>query len=73
MTIHSEIGKSRILGLYLDYIKNNEWREKNHDEIAAAAYYKAQARGFKPGKEADDWLSAEEEIAKAHIPHEFFI
>ena len=27
--------------------------------IATAAYYKAEARGFAPGQELDDWLGAE--------------
>jgi hypothetical protein len=27
--------------------------------IAEAAYYRAQARGFEPGHEMDDWLAAE--------------
>ena len=27
--------------------------------IATAAYYKAAARGFMPGRELDDWLEAE--------------
>jgi hypothetical protein len=73
MTIQSEMGKSRILGLYLDYINSDEWRENNHKDIAVAAYYKAEARGFEPGKEMEDWLAAEAEIAQTHIPHEFFI
>jgi hypothetical protein len=30
--------------------------------IAEAAYYRAQARGFKDGDPVDDWLSAEREI-----------
>ncbi len=30
--------------------------------IAVAAYLKAQARGFVPGGELDDWLAAEEEV-----------
>ncbi|SET02038.1 Protein of unknown function [Nitrosomonas marina] len=29
--------------------------------IAVSAYYKAQARGFEPGHELEDWLSAEAE------------
>ncbi|MCO6427421.1 DUF2934 domain-containing protein [Nitrosomonas communis] len=29
--------------------------------IAVSAYYKAQARGFEPGYELDDWLAAEAE------------
>jgi len=31
------------------------------DHIATAAYYKAEARGFIPGQELDDWLEAEAE------------
>ena len=30
--------------------------------IAIAAYHKAEARGFAPGDEVQDWLEAEEEI-----------
>lgn len=30
--------------------------------IATAAYYKAEARGFVPGEELDDWLEAEAEF-----------
>ncbi len=30
--------------------------------IAEAAYYRAQARGFTPGHELDDWLEAEAEV-----------
>lgn len=30
--------------------------------IAEAAYYRAQARGFVPGCEVEDWLQAEAEI-----------
>ncbi len=37
------------------YISNNNSRL---ERIALAAYYKAQARGFLPGHEMDDWLEA---------------
>jgi len=30
-----------------------------HQWIAEAAYFKAQARGFKPGRALNDWLAAE--------------
>ena len=30
--------------------------------IAEAAYYRAEARGFSPGFETEDWLAAEAEI-----------
>lgn len=33
-----------------------------HARIAAAAYFRAQERGFEPGQEIDDWLAAEAEI-----------
>lgn len=31
-------------------------------EIATAAYYKAEHRGFVPGRELEDWLEAEQEV-----------
>lgn len=31
--------------------------------IAVAAYYKASEHGFTPGKELEDWITAEREIA----------
>jgi hypothetical protein len=34
------------------------------DHIATAAYYKAAARSFSPGRELDDWLEAEAEFLK---------
>lgn len=33
--------------------------------IADAAYHRAQARGFAPGYELDDWLEAEAEVDTA--------
>lgn len=39
-------------------------RDRLH-RIATAAYYKAEARGFVPGQEMDDWLEAEAEIQEA--------
>lgn len=32
------------------------------DQIAIAAYFKAEARGFEPGHELEDWLAAEKEM-----------
>lgn len=32
--------------------------------IAEAAYYRAEARGFAPGHELDDWVAAESEIRR---------
>jgi hypothetical protein len=33
--------------------------------IAQVAYYRAERRGFEPGHEAEDWLSAEAEVDTA--------
>ena len=39
-----------------------------HEEIARAAYQRAEERGFEPGHAVDDWLAAEKEIdARAAI------
>jgi len=35
---------------------------QRHTMIAEAAYFLAQARGFAPGHELDDWLRAEQQI-----------
>ena len=35
---------------------------KREELIAAAAYFKAEQRGFAPGCEIDDWLAAEREL-----------
>jgi hypothetical protein len=36
--------------------------EARHTLIAAAAYLRAERRGFVPGHETDDWLAAEVEV-----------
>ena len=33
-----------------------------HERIALAAYRRAEARGFAPGNEVEDWLGAEREV-----------
>ena len=38
-----------------------------HQWISAAAYHKAEHRGFKPGKELDDWLEAEFEYIQFQV------
>jgi hypothetical protein len=35
-----------------------------HARIALAAYLRAEARGFSPGSELDDWLQAEREVGR---------
>ncbi|MGE0384373.1 MAG: DUF2934 domain-containing protein [Gammaproteobacteria bacterium] len=32
------------------------------EQIACAAYYRAERRGFEPGHEIEDWLAAEREV-----------
>ncbi|HSQ03245.1 MAG TPA: DUF2934 domain-containing protein [Burkholderiales bacterium] len=41
-------------------LSENEVRQM----IAAAAYYRAERRGFAPGGEVEDWLAAEKEVAQ---------
>jgi hypothetical protein len=36
--------------------------EDNLTRIALSAYYKAEARGYQPGHELQDWLEAEAEF-----------
>jgi hypothetical protein len=36
--------------------------EDKSAEIALRAYYKAEARGYEPGHEIQDWLDAEAEV-----------
>jgi hypothetical protein len=43
--------------------------EDRKGRIAAAAYFKAQARGFAPGRELEDWLEAEAELAQRETCH----
>jgi hypothetical protein len=35
------------------------------EQIALMAYFLAEARGFTPGNEMDDWLQAEQEVCSA--------
>jgi hypothetical protein len=37
-------------------------RNVRHEQIAQAAYFRAERRGFEPGHELEDWLAAEAEI-----------
>lgn len=38
---------------------------ERREMIAAAAYFRAQKRGFDPGHELEDWFTAEAEFARA--------
>jgi len=42
--------------------------ERRHKDIEAAAYLKAERRGFTPGHEMEDWLEAEREVDEAAQP-----
>ncbi|HTY92668.1 MAG TPA: DUF2934 domain-containing protein [Steroidobacteraceae bacterium] len=39
-----------------------EMYEARNAKVREAAYLRAQARGFAPGHELDDWLAAEHEV-----------
>jgi len=45
-----------ILGL------GDEYGDDQFYRTAECAYYKAEARGFEPGYEMEDWLAAEAEV-----------
>jgi len=36
--------------------------ESHHEAISRAAYFLAEARGFDPGHDLDDWLAAEQQL-----------
>jgi hypothetical protein len=36
--------------------------EERYRKISEAAYFRAQARGFVPGHEVEDWLAAERDV-----------
>lgn len=40
-------------------------RDRRHALIAEHAYYLAEQRGFEPGHELDDWLTAETNVEQA--------
>jgi Protein of unknown function (DUF2934) len=42
--------------------KTEDSAEARRRRTAIAAFYRAQARGFAPGRELEDWLEAEREI-----------
>lgn len=67
------LSKANFRKLLEDDAMHNEWLETNREKISVVAYTKAEARSFEPGHELEDWLEAEEEVAQALIPHEFFV
>ncbi len=61
----SRISKNAVPAVMIDSESEPEAGDRLQ-RIATIAYYKAEARGFVPGLEMDDWLQAEAEVdAKA--------
>jgi DUF2934 family protein len=61
-------GASAAAGVILENAAA-DFEEQRRNCIATAAYYKAQVRGFVPGRELDDWLQAEAEFEEQGQPH----
>ena len=53
------IKKTPVIGVETKHFRNDE---EGLTRIAVAAYYKAEARGYQPGYEIQDWLEAEAEV-----------
>jgi len=51
-----------VIGIEAKHLENEE---EELTRIAVAAYYKAEARGYEPGYEMQDWLEAEAEILRS--------
>jgi hypothetical protein len=43
-------------------LKGSELTPEARRRVALAAFYRAEARGFSPGHELEDWLEAEREV-----------
>jgi len=48
-------------------ISADESNQNRTQWIAATAYFKAEARGFAPGRALDDWLEAEKEYSAGAV------
>jgi Protein of unknown function (DUF2934) len=52
-----------VIGIEPDVeLRPKSGSEDRDAEIALRAYYKAEARGYEPGHEIQDWLDAEAEV-----------
>lgn len=60
-TSTSRISKNALPAVMIDPESEPEAGDRLQ-RIATIAYYKAEARGFVPGLEMDDWLQAEAEV-----------
>jgi len=56
---------SRVADPYLLGAEPQTSAGQRHRMICEAAYFLAQARGFAPGYELDDWLLAERQVDAA--------
>lgn len=61
----SKISKNAVPAVMIDPENEPEAGDRLQ-RVATIAYYKAEARGFAPGLEMDDWLQAEAE-AEAEV------
>ena len=50
-----------VIGIESSPKNFSEFDQGVRSKIAECAYYKAEARGFEPGHEMEDWLAAEAE------------
>lgn len=53
-----------VIGANISLGSFTETVDDRYAKTAECAYYKAQARGFEPGHEIEDWLEAEDEISQ---------
>lgn len=53
-------GGTRIKAISVSVTSRNH--EDRHASIARAAYFLSESRGFEPGHEMEDWLTAEAEV-----------
>ena len=54
LSLHAPISRAMVDRIYTP--------AERHAMIELAAYYRAELRGFAPGRELEDWLAAEHEI-----------
>ena len=58
--MRARVAKSSLQGNEMSQVAPSDARLQ--PQIAEAAYYRAERRGFAPGQEVEDWLAAEKEI-----------
>ena len=53
-----------VIGVESSQMLHDESDCDQFSRTAECAYYKAEARGFEPGHEVEDWLAAEAEVSQ---------